>query len=95
MTLNEIKALLKESETTGRPIQVLEGAEGNWRNIDPNDDCDWWTNHDYRIAPLEQPKPREWWIDNDGRVVAVGTGMDAYHFASGNIRVREIMEEPK
>ncbi len=61
MTLNQIKALLKESEQTGRPIQVL-GTDG-WFDAMANGTMTFMLSDDcYRVAPPEPPKPREWWV---------------------------------
>ena len=60
MTLNEIKALIKESEQTGRPIQY-EGATGEWFSVFA-DRVYFEPTCNLRVAPPEPPKPREWWV---------------------------------
>ena len=61
MTLRKAKALLEESDRTGRPIQ--ERVSDGWTNVDSDMTLD---RHDsaYRVAPPEPLKPREIWRRN-------------------------------
>ncbi len=93
MTLNEIKALFKESEETGRPIQMEVAQGGPWVNL---------TGHDtvvfnmsakcYRVAPPEPPKPREYWIPQFSTLAGIDPVWDEKLARSDTfIRVREIL----
>ncbi len=98
MTLNQIKALIKESEDTGRPIQY-RNCLGEWYSLNSsteNVSLDAPSNL-YRVAPPELPKPREWWVHvgSGPRIRDDHGGEDARWIEAGWIRVREVMEDSK
>lgn len=62
MTLDKIKALLAESDRTGRPIQVK--VSDRWVTTRAHEDVTFQLPEDsYRVEP---PKLREWWVFPDG-----------------------------
>ena len=98
MTLNEIRALIAESDKTGRPIQYRTG-NGNWITLKENRSVSFEDDHDcYRVAPPEPPKPREWWLHPvSARPIPAGESqfIDDTHKQAGWVRVREVMEGEK
>jgi hypothetical protein len=99
MTLNEIKALCKESADTGKQIQINEAhslIEGRWVNLEPDMCVSSFhlPRERFRLGP---PKPREWWLYGSNRPIEAGESpsADLAYSRDGWIRVREITEGDK
>lgn len=91
MTLDKIKALIAESDKTGRPIQVK--VSDRWVTTRANEDVTFQLSEDsYRVEP---PKLREWWIHGSSWPVEAGISRtaDTGYEQAGWIRVREVVED--